>query len=170
MAEQENKISNIDLDENKGDNTAGPPSVNGVNELSEERRLEIETEVAKLQDEINTLKQALMRKERQVTELRTELGETRWSRLQKSPAVNKSKQALSDAGQKTSQALKSFGAATATKWHELKESPRVQSASEKFWSATTAVKTKIYGDSQKSTAADPPTAQIVQPVIEEQPK
>lgn len=34
--------------------------------------------------------------------------------------VNKSKQALSDAGQKTSQALKSFGAATATKWHELK--------------------------------------------------
>lgn len=48
MAEQENKISNIDLDENKGDNTAGPPSVNGVNELSEERRLEIETEVAKV--------------------------------------------------------------------------------------------------------------------------
>ena len=34
--------------------------------------------------------------------------------------VSKSKQALSDAGAKTGQALRSFGTATANKWTEIK--------------------------------------------------
>lgn len=114
-----------------------------VPEVSEERRAEITNEMLKLEDEINTLKQALVRKERQLTDLRTELGITRWSRIQNSEAMKQSKQALSEATVKTGAALSAFSTATANKWTELRQSEKVQSVSEKFWSTTDMVKSKF---------------------------
>jgi len=139
----EGKISNIDLAEEATEGKAQPQD-ELANSISDERREEITKEVEKLEDEINTLKQALQRKETQLTTLRTELGITRWSRLQNSQALNKSKQALAGAGQKTSVAFKTLGSATATKWTEIKESEKMQSVSEKFWATTGAVKNKLF--------------------------
>jgi len=129
-----------------------------VPEISDERREEINNEMTKLEDEINTLKQALARKERQLTDLRTELGITRWSRLQNSEAMKQSKQALSEASVKTGAALTAFGAATASKWTEIKQSERMQSVSDKFWSTTDIVKAKLVG-APKVVQNEPPTAQ-----------
>ena len=42
--------------------------------------------IFQLEDEIKTLRQALVRKETQLNNLRTELGDTRWGRLQNSIA------------------------------------------------------------------------------------
>lgn len=162
--------------------TEQPPAVNGVSdytvpppepvpEISTERREELEQEMAKLEEEMNTLKQAMMRKERQLADIRTELGITRWSRIQNSEAMNKSKQVLADATKTTSQALadatkttgqalKEFGTATANKWTEIKESPRMQTASERFWATTDMLKGKIVGE-RKAITGEPPAAQIV---------
>ncbi|XP_066912055.1 tumor protein D53 homolog isoform X1 [Clytia hemisphaerica] len=154
MATEERNIENIDLAEESKE-------VNGVptDPMTEERREEIIVEVTKLEDEIKTLRQALLRKETQLNNLRTELGETRWARLQNSQAVQKSKQAISDAGNKTSQALKNVGNITASKWQEIKESQRYQNVSERFWSTTGAVKAKLTGtgqtQSQEETNKEP---------------
>jgi len=137
---------------------AAEPSVEP--QISDKRREEITNEMLKLEDEINTLRQALTRKERQLQDLRTELGITRWTRLQNSEAVNKSKIAFNEATARTGQALKGFGTATANKWTEIRQSERMQSVSEKLWSATGAVKAKIVGQ-QKQGETEPPAAQPV---------
>jgi len=145
MAE-EIRTRSIDLtehEETENNHTDAAPEAAAEPQISEERRAEITNEMVKLEDEINTLKQALLRKERQLQDLRTELGITRWTRLQNSEAVKKSKQALSDASSKTGQALNAVGTATANKWSEIRQSERMQTVSEKFWSTTGAVKSKL---------------------------
>merc|ERR1719402_1912007 len=99
-----------------------------------DKQEEIRAEINKLEDEIVTLKQALQRKERQLSTLREEIGETRWAQIKSQAAAKyqtaassqlalKSKQAMTDAGAKTSAAFKTAGVAAATKFTEFKESP-----------------------------------------------
>ena len=148
MASEGQAVRNIDLTDEPAEEIQAeiPATVNEpvVSEISPERREEITNEIIKLEDEITTLRQALVRKERQLDDLRNELGITRWSRLQNSDAVKQSKQALTDAGAKTGAALSALGTATANKWTELKQSERMQNVSEKFWSTTGIVKTKFF--------------------------
>jgi len=165
----EQPTTNIDLSEAKQENGDHIP-INTHEEIevpiiSEERRIEINNEMAKLDDEINTLKQALLRKERQLSDLRAEMGITRWTRIQNSESVKQSKQALYDASVKTGNALSAFGSATANKWTEIKESPRMQTVSEKFWSTTGAVKAKIVGEPpmNRAISREPPAAQLANP-------
>ncbi|XP_065652477.1 uncharacterized protein LOC100207039 isoform X3 [Hydra vulgaris] len=152
------KVSSVDLAENINENNDGKTV---MPEVSDERREEVIQEIKKIEDDIVMLKNSIQRKEKKLNELRNEIGDTRWARIQNSQAVNKSKQVLSDATQKTSSALKTLGTATVNKWTEIKESPKVASVSERFWTTTNVVKAKLTGETNETSK------QVVQTTTDE---
>uniref|UniRef100_A0A673AS95 Tpd52 like 2b n=1 Tax=Sphaeramia orbicularis TaxID=375764 RepID=A0A673AS95_9TELE len=88
--------------------------------LTEEEAEELRTELTKVEEEINTLRQVLSAKERHATELKRKLGlsplnelkqnlSKSWQDVQTSNAYKKTQETLSQAGQKTSAALNSMG-------------------------------------------------------------
>ncbi|XP_056240386.1 tpd52 like 2b isoform X10 [Seriola aureovittata] len=90
--------------------------------LTEEEAEELRTELTKVEEEINTLRQVLSAKERHATDLKRKLGlsplnELRqnltksWQDVQTSNAYKKTQETLSQAGQKTSAALTTVGTA-----------------------------------------------------------
>eukprot|EP00794_Sanderia_malayensis_P012298 gene12298-13566_t len=125
------------------------------------RKEQIKAEVTELEDDIQTLKTALARKEAHLAELKKELGVTRWSQFRDgvsqkyqayqssqvysklSAASTTTKQSLGAAGEKTSAAFKSFGSATAKKWQDIRDSPTFHSMEEKMWATTGAIKAKL---------------------------
>ncbi|XP_008301722.1 tumor protein D53 homolog [Stegastes partitus] len=99
--------------------------------MTEEEREEIQQELAKLEEEINTLKQVLTSKERQHAELKQKLGlgplsEFRtnfsrgWHDMQTSTAYKKTSETLSTAGQKTSAAFSNLGSAITRKFGDMR--------------------------------------------------
>ncbi|XP_031139707.1 tpd52 like 2b isoform X14 [Sander lucioperca] len=88
--------------------------------LTEEEAEELRTELTKVEEEINTLRQVLSAKERHATELKRKLGLSpltelkqnltkSWQDVQTSNAYKKTQETLSQAGQKTSAALTTVG-------------------------------------------------------------
>ncbi|XP_032356079.1 tpd52 like 2b isoform X14 [Etheostoma spectabile] len=88
--------------------------------LTEEEAEELRTELTKVEEEINTLRQVLSAKERHATELKRKLGlsplnelkqnlSKSWQDVQTSNAYKKTQETLSQAGQKTSAALTTVG-------------------------------------------------------------
>ncbi|KAG7508323.1 hypothetical protein JOB18_009701 [Solea senegalensis] len=88
--------------------------------MTEEERQEIQQELAKLEEEIGTLRQVLSSKEKQHAELKQQLGLTPlselrnnfsrgWHDMQSSTAYKKTTETLSTAGQRTSAAFSTFG-------------------------------------------------------------
>ncbi|KAF6735888.1 Tumor protein D53 [Oryzias melastigma] len=99
--------------------------------MTEEEREEIQEELAKLEEEISTLKQVLLSKEKQHAELRQKLGITPlselknnfsrgWQDMQSSVAFKKTSETLSTAGQKTSAAFSTFGSAITRKLGDMR--------------------------------------------------
>ncbi|XP_077443814.1 tumor protein D53 isoform X2 [Stigmatopora argus] len=98
--------------------------------LTEEEREEIQQELAKLEDEISTLKQVLASKEKRHTEIKhklgvTPLGELRnnlsrgWQDMQSSVAYKRTSESLSSAGQKTTAAFSTLGNAINRKFGDM---------------------------------------------------
>ncbi|XP_047429639.1 tumor protein D53 isoform X7 [Mugil cephalus] len=98
--------------------------------LTEEEREEIQQELAKLEEEINTLKQVLLSKEKQHAELKQKLGisplnelksnfSRGWHDMQSSTAYKKTSETLSTAGQKTSAAFSTLGSAITRKFGDM---------------------------------------------------
>ncbi|XP_033987602.1 tpd52 like 2b isoform X9 [Gymnodraco acuticeps] len=88
--------------------------------LTEEEAEELRTELTKVEEEINTLRQVLSAKERHAQELKRKLGLSplnelkqnitkSWADVQTSNAYKKTQETLSQAGQKTSAALSTVG-------------------------------------------------------------
>ncbi|XP_030280077.1 tpd52 like 2b isoform X14 [Sparus aurata] len=88
--------------------------------LTEEEAEELRTELTKVEEEINTLRQVLSAKERHAAELKRKLGlsplnelsqklNKSWQDVQTSNAYKKTQETLSQAGQKTSAALNTVG-------------------------------------------------------------
>ncbi|XP_059188351.1 tpd52 like 2b isoform X8 [Centropristis striata] len=88
--------------------------------LTEEEAEELRTELTKVEEEINTLRQVLSAKERHATELKRKLGLSplnelkqnltkSWQDVQTSNAYKKTQETLSQAGQKTSAAFTTVG-------------------------------------------------------------
>ncbi|XP_036959165.1 tpd52 like 2b isoform X11 [Acanthopagrus latus] len=88
--------------------------------LTEEEAEELRTELTKVEEEINTLRQVLSAKERHAAELKRKLGlsplnelsqkiNKSWQEVQTSNAYKKTQETLSQAGQKTSAALNTVG-------------------------------------------------------------
>ncbi|XP_024147034.2 tumor protein D53 isoform X2 [Oryzias melastigma] len=124
--------------------------------MTEEEREEIQEELAKLEEEISTLKQVLLSKEKQHAELRQKLGITPlselknnfsrgWQDMQSSVAFKKTSETLSTAGQKTSAAFSTFGSAITRKLGDMRNSPSFKTFEEKVESTVSTIKTKVGG-------------------------
>uniref|UniRef100_A0A3P9DM89 Tpd52 like 2b n=1 Tax=Maylandia zebra TaxID=106582 RepID=A0A3P9DM89_9CICH len=116
-------------------NPANPPPPG----LTEEEAEELRTELTKVEEEINTLRQVLCAKERHAAELKRKLGlnplnELRqnltrsWQDVQTSNAYKKTQETLSQAGQKTTAALSTMSTALSKKIGDMR-----YSATEPTW-------------------------------------
>ncbi|EDL88712.1 tumor protein D52-like 2, isoform CRA_e [Rattus norvegicus] len=103
------------------------PAVEGLTEVEEE---ELRAELAKVEEEIVTLRQVLAAKERHCGELKRRLGlstlgelkqnlSRSWHDVQGSTAYKKTQETLSQAGQKTSAALSTMGSAISRKLGDM---------------------------------------------------
>uniref|UniRef100_A0A3B5R1R3 Tpd52 like 1 n=1 Tax=Xiphophorus maculatus TaxID=8083 RepID=A0A3B5R1R3_XIPMA len=152
---------------------ASEVSLNNSN-MTEEEREEILQELTKLEEEISTLKQVLLSKEKQHAELKQKLGVTPlsefrnnfsrgWHDMQSSTAYKKTSETLSTAGQKTSAAFSNFGSAITRKFGDMRSnsigysvrhsvsmptmrnSPSFRSFEEKVENTVSTIKTKVGG-------------------------
>ncbi|XP_005604921.1 tumor protein D54 isoform X3 [Equus asinus] len=110
---------------------AQTPAVEGLSEAEEE---ELRAELAKVEEEIVTLRQVLAAKERHCGELKRKLGlsaleglkqnlSRSWHDVQVSNAYKKTQETLSQAGQKTSAALSTMGSAISRKLGDMRARP-----------------------------------------------
>ncbi|XP_047016261.1 tpd52 like 2b isoform X9 [Ictalurus punctatus] len=102
--------------------------------LTEEEAEELKTELTKVEEEIQTLRQVLMAKERHASELKRKLGlsplselkqniSKGWQDVQTSNAYKKTQETLSQAGQKTSAAISTVGSAISRKLGDMRALP-----------------------------------------------
>ncbi|GIX92366.1 tumor protein D53 homolog [Caerostris darwini] len=147
----------------------------GVHDLSQmtpEARAKAEEEwnreLAKTEDEINTLRQVLSSKIKHMQELKRKLGITVWKEfkddmeqgirnIQETTAYQKTSQTLKSASEKTTEALGTFGATVTKKFEEVKQSQAFKSLEEKVGTAYNNVKNKARGTSisQLDAKGDP---------------
>ncbi|XP_015424249.1 PREDICTED: tumor protein D52 isoform X6 [Myotis davidii] len=151
--------------------------------LSEEEQEELRSELAKVEEEIQTLSQVLAAKEKHLAEIKRKLGisslqELRqniakgWQDVTATPAYKKTSETLSQAGQKASAAFASVGSVITKKLEDVKNSPTFKSFEEKVEN----LKSKVggtkpaggdFGDVLNSTASASATA--TEPLPEQTP-
>ncbi|KAM7075448.1 tumor protein D52 isoform 3-T3 [Molossus nigricans] len=110
--------------------------------LSQEEQEELRRELAKVEEEIQTLSQVLAAKEKHVAEIKRKLGISSlqefkqniakgWQDVTETPAYKKTSETLSQAGQKASAAFASVGSVITKKLEDVKNSPTFKSFEEK---------------------------------------
>ncbi|XP_076133651.1 tpd52 like 2a isoform X3 [Alosa pseudoharengus] len=113
--------------------------------LTEEEAEELRVELTKVEDEIQTLRQVLAAKERHAGDIKRQLGisplneikqniSKGWQDVQSSNAYKKTQETLSQAGQVTSAALSSMGAAISERIGTMRSSPSFRSFEERVGS------------------------------------
>ncbi|KYO30098.1 tumor protein D54 isoform X8 [Alligator mississippiensis] len=134
---------------------ARAPACEGLTPAEEE---ELRTELAKVEEEIGTLRQVLAAKERHCGELKRKLGLTpfdglkqnlskSWHDVQVSTAYKKTQETLSQAGQKTSAALSNVGSAISRKFGDMRNSATFKS----FEDRVGTIKSRVVGSRENST-------------------
>ncbi|XP_073924854.1 tumor protein D52 isoform X7 [Castor canadensis] len=110
--------------------------------LSEEEQDELRRELAKVEEEIQTLSQVLAAKEKHLAEIKRKLGINSlqelkqniakgWQDVTATSAYKKTSETLSQAGQKASAAFSSVGSVITKKLEDVKNSPTFKSFEEK---------------------------------------
>ncbi|XP_015341382.1 tumor protein D52 isoform X3 [Marmota monax] len=153
--------------------------------LSEEEQEELRRELAKVEEEIQTLSQVLAAKEKHLAEIKRKLGINSlqelkqniakgWQDVTATSAYKKTSETLSQAGQKASAALSSVGSVITRKLEDVKNSPTFKSFEEKVENLKASTKSKVggtkpaggdFGEVLNSTAnasvtaTEPPTEQ-----------
>uniref|UniRef100_A0A8C3C605 TPD52 like 2 n=1 Tax=Cairina moschata TaxID=8855 RepID=A0A8C3C605_CAIMO len=121
-------MTDVPVDSSAAARTAAPE---GLTAAEEE---ELRAEIAKVEEEIGTLRQVLAAKERHCGELKRKLGLTpldglkqnlskSWHDVQVSNAYKKTQETLSQAGQKTSAALSNVGSVISRKLGDMRAHP-----------------------------------------------
>ncbi|XP_072304877.1 tpd52 like 2b isoform X18 [Eucyclogobius newberryi] len=134
--------------------------------LTEEEAEDLRTELAKVEEEITTLRQVLSAKERHSTELKRKLGLSPLNELkqninktlldvQTSNAYKKTQETLSQAGQKTTAALSTMGTAIRRGLGDMRNSATFKSFEDKVGN----LKYKVVGakDNAEATSETTPT-------------
>ncbi|XP_046725834.1 tpd52 like 2b isoform X7 [Silurus meridionalis] len=148
--------------------------------LTEEEAAELKIELTKVEEEIQTLRQVLMAKERHASELKRKLGlsplnelkqniSKGWQDVQTSNAYlsasatlddiantevyKKTQETLSQAGQKTSAAFSTVGSAISRKLGDMRNSPTFKSFEDKVGN----LKTKVVGGRPNGDGLQSPT-------------
>lgn len=110
--------------------------------LTEKEQADLCSELAKVEDEIQTLSQVLAAKEKQVAEIKRKLGITPlnefkqnlskgWQEVTTSTAYKKTSETLSQVGQKATTAFSSVGSAITRKLEDVRNTPTFKSFEEK---------------------------------------
>uniref|UniRef100_A0A8C3GEB4 Tumor protein D52 n=1 Tax=Cairina moschata TaxID=8855 RepID=A0A8C3GEB4_CAIMO len=110
--------------------------------LSEEEQEELRRELAKVEEEIQTLSQVLAAKEKHLAEIKRKLGinslqelkqniTKSWQDVTSTAAYKKTSETLSQAGQKASAAFSTVGSVITKKLEDVKNSPTFKSFEEK---------------------------------------
>ncbi|XP_064530024.1 tumor protein D54 isoform X19 [Pseudopipra pipra] len=137
------------------DNAARSAAPEGLTLAEEE---ELRSELAKVEEEIGTLRQVLAAKERHCGELKRKLGLTpldglkqnlskSWHDVQVSNAYKKTQETLSQAGQKTSAALSNVGSVISRKLGDMRNSATFKS----FEDRVGTIKNRVVGSRENST-------------------
>ncbi|NXM74901.1 TPD53 protein, partial [Serilophus lunatus] len=149
--------------------------VDFTNMISEEEKEELKIELAKLEDEISTLRQVLAAKEKHLVEIKQKLGislmnelkqnfSKSWHDMQTTSAYKKTHETLSHAGQKATAAISNVGTVISKKFGDMRyrhlysirhsismpamrNSPTFKSFEEKVETTVTSLKTKVGGTS-----------------------
>ncbi|KAB5546374.1 hypothetical protein PHYPO_G00071320 [Pangasianodon hypophthalmus] len=148
--------------------------------LTEEEAEELKTELTKVEEEIQTLRQVLMAKERHASELKRKLGLSPLSELKQnitkswqdvqtsnaylsasatlddianSEVYKKTQETLSQAGQKTSAAFSTVGSAISRKLGDMRNSPTFKSFEDKVGN----LKSKVVGGRANGDGPESPT-------------
>ncbi|XP_044191447.1 tumor protein D52 isoform X2 [Thunnus albacares] len=117
--------------------TSPPPAA-----LTEEERQELQEELVKVEDEIQTLSQVLAAKERQLADIKRKLGITplnelkqnitkTWQEVTTSNAYRRTSETLSQAGLKATTAFSTMGSAISRKLEDVRNAPTFKSFEEK---------------------------------------
>ncbi|XP_016126281.1 tumor protein D52 isoform X5 [Sinocyclocheilus grahami] len=146
----------------------GEDAVNAVpSSLTEEEQAELHSELAKVEDEIQTLSQVLAAKEKQVAEIKRKLGITPlnefkqnlskgWHEVTTSTAYKKTSETLSQVGQKATTAFSSVGTAISRKLEDVRNTPTFKSFEEKVETLKTKMSpTPSTGDTEEVSESTP---------------
>ncbi|XP_048676631.2 tumor protein D54 isoform X6 [Caretta caretta] len=174
-------MTDVPVDNTAHARTSAPE---GLTEAEEE---ELRSELAKVEEEIGTLRQVLAAKERHCGELKRKLGLTTfdglkqnlsksWHDVQVSNAYKKTQETLSQAGQKTSAALSNVGSVISRKLGDMRAHPFSHSFSsysirhsismpamrnsttfKSFEDRVGTIKSKVVGSRENSTDPHSPT-------------
>ncbi|XP_038224994.1 tumor protein D54 isoform X16 [Dermochelys coriacea] len=174
-------MTDVPVDNTVSARTSAPE---GLTEAEEE---ELRSELAKVEEEIGTLRQVLAAKERHCGELKRKLGLTTfdglkqnlsksWHDVQVSNAYKKTQETLSQAGQKTSAALSNVGSVISRKLGDMRAHPFSHSFSsysirhsismpamrnsttfKSFEDRVGTIKSKVVGSRENSTDPHSPT-------------
>ncbi|XP_016126280.1 tumor protein D52 isoform X4 [Sinocyclocheilus grahami] len=135
--------------------------------LTEEEQAELHSELAKVEDEIQTLSQVLAAKEKQVAEIKRKLGITPlnefkqnlskgWHEVTTSTAYKKTSETLSQVGQKATTAFSSVGTAISRKLEDVRNTPTFKSFEEKVETLKTKMSpTPSTGDTEEVSESTP---------------
>ncbi|XP_075577436.1 tumor protein D54 isoform X8 [Pelecanus crispus] len=145
-------MTDVPVDNAASARTAAPEGLT----LAEEE--ELRSELAKVEEEIGTLRQVLAAKERHCGELKRKLGLTpldglkqnlskSWHDVQVSNAYKKTQETLSQAGQKTSAALSNVGSVISRKLGDMRNSATFKS----FEDRVGTIKSRVVGSRENST-------------------
>ncbi|XP_036411314.1 tumor protein D52 isoform X3 [Megalops cyprinoides] len=142
-----------------------------TNTLTEEEQEELRSELAKVEDEIQTLSQVLAAKEKHVAEIKRKLGITplnefkqnitkSWQEVTTSTAYRKTSETLTQASQKATAAFSSVGSAISRKLEDVRNTPTFKSFEERVESLKTKMSpttsTGDFGEVLNSTASTSP--------------
>uniref|UniRef100_A0A673G832 Tumor protein D54-like n=1 Tax=Sinocyclocheilus rhinocerous TaxID=307959 RepID=A0A673G832_9TELE len=133
--------------------------------LAEEEAEEIQVELTKVEDEIQTLRQVLVAKERHAAELKRRLGISPlseikqnftkgWHEVQCSDAYKRTQETLSQAGHMTSAAFSSVGSAIRNQFGEMRNSPSFKSFEDKVENMKYKVMGRSNGESDHSPTSN----------------
>ncbi|XP_051788838.1 tumor protein D54-like isoform X9 [Erpetoichthys calabaricus] len=146
--------------------------------LTEEEAEEMKNELAKVEEEITTLRQVLAAKERHASEIKRKLGLTplnelkqnltkSWQDVQTSSAYKKTQETLAQAGQKTSAALNTVGSAISRKFGDMSSysirhsismpAMRNSATFKSFEDRVGSIKSKVIGGKENGEEVHSPT-------------
>ncbi|XP_078398282.1 tumor protein D53 isoform X1 [Cetorhinus maximus] len=122
--------------------------------LPEEEKEDLGVELAKLEDEISTLRQVLIAKEKHLVEIKQKMGITPlkeikhnlskgWQDMQTSEIYKKTQETLNTTGQKASAALNNVSSTLSKKLGEMKNSPMFKSFEERVETTVSSLKCKV---------------------------
>jgi len=129
---------------------------------SERSEEELKTELAKTEEEIETLRQVLAAKVKQAEELKRKLGISKWSEfandlgqglknVQETTAYQKTSEVAKVAAEKTTSVFGLVGGSIGRKLGEVRTSTAFKSFEERVGSAVQGVRTKMGGSRSNST-------------------